>query len=57
MKSRGQTLAEVLVAMVVLGVGLVAVMKAFGTYSRTVGTLRGHSPANKQATPMVPRRG
>lgn len=53
MKSRGQTLAEVLVATVVLGVGLVAVMKAFGTCSRTVGIIRGQTVAKNFASRMM----
>ena len=41
----GMTLIEVLVAMTILGVGLVAVMRAFSACTRTVGIVRGRTIA------------
>lgn len=51
--SRAQTLVEVLVAMIVLGVGLVSVMKAFSVCSGAVGLIRGEAVAKAVASKMM----
>jgi len=52
-ETAGQTLVEVLVAMVVLGVGLLSVMRAFGTCGRSIGVIHGETMARAFAASMV----
>lgn len=52
-RTAGQTLVEVLVATVVLGVGLVAVMRAFSTCTAGVGVVRGRIVAREYAAGLM----
>jgi type II secretion system protein I len=49
----GTTLVEVMVTMVVLGVGLVSVMRAFSTCSANVSLIRGETVAETFASSMM----
>ncbi len=49
----GVTLTEVLVAMVVLGVGLVSVLRALSTCMRTASIIGGESVAEEAAASML----
>jgi general secretion pathway protein I len=49
LRMHGQTLVEVLVAMVVLGVGLVSVLEAFSVCSLAVGVIRSEGIARSWA--------